>query len=345
MRALLSLGLAATLISAGAREPRLLPVETLAAIGALPAHVAGQFNDISACEQSREGEYFVFDRRSHAVFAIAPPYETARTLVQIGAEPGRLLRPTAFDLAPDGRFVVADAPNNKGRIQVFLTSGANVGGFTLPTRDVPTMIFDSILQTGIASLVFTGRSIVISQPELGGLVSEYSMDGTTSRTFGTLRATGQEHDREVHLALNTGLPIVNPKGGFYYVFLGGVPMFRKYDAAGTLLFERHLEGPELDEYVRTLPNSWPKRRTDEGELPIVRPAVRAAAADADGNLWVSLAAPYTYVYDDAGDKRRTIQFRSTGIVSARSLFFTHDRRVLITPGCYAFRVTAPRPAE
>src|SRR3954464_11801596 len=110
MRTLLSLACLAAL-AATTTEPHWLPVETLSAIGALPAHIAGQFNDISACEQSREGEYFVFDRRSHAVFGIAPPYEPARPLVQIGAEPGRLLRPTAFDLSPDGRFVVADAPN------------------------------------------------------------------------------------------------------------------------------------------------------------------------------------------------------------------------------------------
>src|SRR4051794_21773252 len=129
MRTLLWIACFAGAVLAGSREPRWLPVETLDAIGALPAHIAGQFNDISACDQSREGEYFVFDRRSHAVFAIAPPYDTARTLVQIGVEPGRLLHPTAFDLAPDGRFVVADAPNRKGRIQMFLTSGARVGGF------------------------------------------------------------------------------------------------------------------------------------------------------------------------------------------------------------------------
>ena len=53
----------------------------------------------------------------------------------------------------------------------------------------------------------------------------------------------------------------------------------------------------MDDYVRTRPSSWPRRRTEEGELPIVPPAVRAAAADADGNLWISLSVPYTYVYD------------------------------------------------
>ena len=162
------------------------------------------------------------------------------------------------------------------------------------------------------------------------------MDGGVSRTFGTLRPTGQEHDREVNLALNTGLPIINPQGGFYFVFLGGVPMFRKYDEAGRLSFERHIEGPELDDYIRSLPNSWPKRRTEDGELPIVQPAVRAAAADADGNLWVSLMTPVTYVYDNAGDKRRTIQFRGAGIMAPRSFFFTSGGTALVAPGCYEF---------
>jgi hypothetical protein len=337
MRSLLSLALIAALSLTGVlRSLPLLPVETVESIGGLPAHIAGRFTDISACEQSPDGEYFVFDRRAHAVFAVAPPYEAARELVQIGAEPGRLLRPSAFGLADDGRFVVADAPGNRGRIQIFLTTGASVGGFTLTTRDVPTLVFENFLQSGIGSLAFSGHSIVISQPELGTLLSEYSLDGRVSRTFGALRSTGQEQDRDVHLALNTGLPIVNPQGGFYFVFLGGLPMFRKYDAAGTLLFERHIEGPELDGYIRTLPNAWPRRRTDEGELPIVQPAIRAAAADADGNLWVSLTAPFTYVYDGTGEKRRTIQFRAAGLISPRSLFFTHNRRLLVTPGCYAF---------
>ncbi len=64
--------------------------------------------------------------------------------------------------------------------------------------------------------------------------------------------------------------------------------------------------------------------------------VRTAAVDPDGNLWISLAAPYTYVYDTSGDKRQTLQFRGAGIISPTSFFFTRDHRVVITPGCYAF---------
>ena len=66
------------------------------------------------------------------------------------------------------------------------------------------------------------------------------------RTFGSLRATGQEDDREVHLALNSGIPLADPTGGFFFVFQAGMPAFRKYDAAGRLVFERRVEGREVD---------------------------------------------------------------------------------------------------
>ena len=64
--------------------------------------------------------------------------------------------------------------------------------------------------------------------------------------------------------------------------------------------------------------------------------VRTAAVDPDGNLWVSLVAPYTYVYDDKGDKERILQFRSAGVISPTHFFFTKDRKVIVTPGCYTF---------
>jgi len=44
-----------------------------------------------------------------------------------------------------------------------------------------------------------------------------------------------------------------------FVFAAGVPVFRKYDARGHFLFERHIEGPEIDEYLQNLPTRWPAR--------------------------------------------------------------------------------------
>jgi hypothetical protein len=309
---------------------------TLRSVGGLPAHVAGRFTELSLCRQTADGTFFVFDRRSHTVFRVAPAVDEPQEIVQIGAEPGRILRPYAFDLAADGSFVVADAPQGRGRVQFFTTSGSRLGGFALPGREVPLVTFDGLVLSGLGSLVYNGQSIVVSRPESGSLVTELGADGVSARAFGELRATGHEQERDLHLALNSGLVVINPQGGFYFVFVAGVPMFRKYDASGTLLFERHIEGTELDEYMRNRPRAWPRRKTAEGEIPAVRPVVRAAAADASGSLWVSLDVPYTYVYDRMGDRQRVVQFRAAGILSPSGLSFTKAGRLLATPGCYLF---------
>ena len=132
---------------------------------------------------------------------------------------------------------------------------------------------------------------------------------------------------------------MNPKGRFYFVFQAGAPIFRKYDQSGRLLFERHIEGPELDGVIRSLPTTWPRRRTDSGsELPLILPTIRTAAVDPDGNLWVALNVPYTYMYDPDGEKLRTVQFRGAGILTPTSLFFASPSVLLVTPGCYEFTV-------
>jgi hypothetical protein len=178
----------------------------------------------------------------------------------------------------------------------------------------------------------------MSQPETGALMTEFGLGGTPTRSIGALRPTGHEADAELHLALNAGLPLVNPRGGFYYVFQAGIPMFRKYDREGQLLFERHIEGIELDRSVAAIPTLWPRRPSGgrEKDLPLVAPMVRAAAVDAQGNLWIALVQPYTYIYDSDGNKTRVVQFRGAGVITPSSLFFTASGRLLVAPGCYEF---------
>ena len=255
----------------------------------------------------------------------------------IGGESGKIIDPTAFSVEPNGTFIVADAPNNKERIQIFTPAGFRIGGFTLPGRLKPRVVFDSAVLNGIGSLHYTGTSILLSQPETGALLSEYELSGGVHRTIGRLRPTGHEDDAELHLALNSGIPLVDPSGGFYFVFQTGEPVFRKYDAAGQLVFERRIEGREIDALVAGLPKRWPTRKTDEGELPFVTPTIRTAAVDRDGRLWVAFTVPYTYVFDRDGDKIRTVQFRGAGIMTPSSLFFGKNGRVLVTPGLYEFR--------
>lgn len=323
------------LLFSAAPAPR---VETLRSTGGLPAHIAGMFRDPTGFQQTDQGQYVVFDRRAHAVYAIEG--DAAKKIVDIGAEPGRVLDPTAFDLDPsDGSFVVADAPLRRPRVQMFTADGRRLGGFTLAEREKPRLVIGSAVLNGIASIQYAGGAILINQPETGTLVSELGPFGTPVRAFGQLRATGQESDPNVHLALNTGLPLADPTGGYFFVFSAGVPMFRKYDTKGTLVFERHIEGPEMDAYVQALPTRWPARRTEDGDtLPLVPPAVRTAGVDRGGRLWVGLTSPFTYVYDASGDKVLTVQFKGASLLTPTSLFFTKDKRILVTPGCYEFRV-------
>jgi hypothetical protein len=308
----------------------------LEATGGLPAHIAGRFSRPQAFQQARSGDYFVFDRAEHAIYRIDPAMREVATVVDIGGETGRILGPRAFDLAPDGSFVVADSPRRQERIQLFTRNGSPFGGFTSPGAVVPRVVADGLVLSGFGSLDFTGRSILVSQPARDALITVYGLAGTAYRTIGHLRPTGHEDDREVHLGLNSGIPLAIPGGGFYFVFRTGVPMFRRYDRDGTLLFERHIEGPELDAALRHTPTSWPRAEAGRASIPLIPPTIRAAAVADDGTLWIALAVPYTYVYDADGEKLRVVQFKATGIMRPTSLAFSIDGRVLITPGCYAF---------
>lgn len=325
-------------VSALGTRPEALTPEVLRSIGGLPPHIVGLFEEPLSYQQAPGGAYYVFDRRGHSVWMVDAAKKTAARLVEVGPEAGRIIQPRGFDTSPAGPFVVADAPRGIERIQIFGDTGARLGGFSLPVRKrSATMTLGAFVLNGIASIQYGPDSLILSHPESGALLTEYSTAGRPRRSIGRLRATGHEQDADLHLALNIGLPLVDPTGGFFYVFLGGRPMFQKFDASGRLLFERHVEGPEIDRYLAALPDRWPTRRVEDRELPLVAPAIRTAGVDPRGRLWLSLLEPVTYVYDAQGDKVRSVQFSAAGIISPTSLFFTKDGRLLVTPGCYEFR--------
>ena len=314
-----------------------IEADVIRSIGSLPPDIGGRFRDPAGFQQAASGQYFVFDRRGHTVYGIDAEQSSAWRVVEIGAESGRIIDPTAFAIAPNGTFVVADAPNGRERIQIFTPGGLRIGGFTVRQRFRPRVTINNLLIGGIGSLQYTGTAILMSQLDLGALISEYTLAGGVNRLIGTLRPTGHEDDEDLHLALNTGLPLIDPTGGFVFVFQTGEPMFRKYNQRGELIFERRIQGREIDEFMANLPTTWPRRKTADGELPFVPPTVRTAGVDRAGRLWVSLMVPYTYVFDADGDKIRTVQFRGAGILSPASFFFSHNGHILITPGLYQFQ--------
>jgi len=310
-----------------------LAPEVVTAVNAIPMHLSGRFRDARGFSQAAEGHFLVFDRRAHTVFGIDEQMSAVYPIVEIGAEPGRILDPSAFSAAVDGSFVVADAPLGQARVQVFSPVGQLRQRFLLPGRARSRVAIDGFAVDGIAGLHYTGTAVLVSQPDWGGLITEYSVAGEPLRTFGELRATGHEDDREVHLALNSGLVVTAPGGGYFFVFQTGRPAFRKYDAEGRLLFERQVQGHEIDALVASLPDRWPR---GADEQPMIAPTVRAAAVDRQGQLWISLSVPFTYVFDADGDKVRVVQFRGAGVISPTSLVFATNDRLLATPDLVIF---------
>jgi hypothetical protein len=313
-------------------------VDVLTSVASLPPDIVGRFRQPMGFARVPDGPYYVFDRRGHSVHTVDVDDSSVRTLVEIGGEDGRLLDPTAFDVAPDGSFAVSDAPGGRERVQVFGPAGIRIGGFTRPGQIAARVGLGPLVLSGVGSLVYTGHSIVLSEPDTGWLLTEFTLQGKPIRSMGRLRTTGQEDDREVHLALNGGLALPEPSGGFFFVFLAGQPSIRKYGADGTLLFERAIQGRQIDETLAAMPRRWPRRTVGDREVPLVPPIVRTAAVDPAGRLWVSFVLPYTYVYDADGEKLRTVQFRAAGVLAPTSLAFSGANRVLVTPGCYEFRV-------
>jgi hypothetical protein len=311
-------------------------VETRQSVRAVPYQIANSFEGPLAYQRAPDGGAYVFDRRGHTVYRIDAAQTSARALVQVGVEEGRILRPSAFDSARDGSFVLADAPYGKERIQVFNPEGQRIAGFELTGGSMPRITLGSLVLNGIGSLCYTGSTILISRPETGGLITEYDIWGRARRTIGRLRPTGHEEDPELHLALNSGVPLATRDGGFFFVFFAGEPRFRRYTADGTLAFERIIQGRDLDAFVAQLPSTWTRRTIGNNELPLVSPTVRTARVAPDDHLWISLVVPFTYEYDADGEKVRTVQFYGAGLMAPTSLFFASKSRLLVTPGLYEF---------
>jgi hypothetical protein len=313
-----------------------IQVEVLRSVGGIPPHIVGIFENPVGFQQTSNGAYYVFDRRGQAVYSIDAARTRAQKIIEIGGEEGRIIQPTGFDVSRDGRIVVADVPRLQQRVQTFDAQGTRLSGFFLPGQPAARVIIGNLMLNGAGSIQHTGSTLLISHPESGSVFTEYSPGGYAQRSIGSLRPTGFEDDPQLHIAMNAGLPLVDPTGGFFFVFITGAPLIRKYDAKGTLVFERHIEGRELDEYLAAQPKRWPRRQVQDKTVPFVTPSVSAAAVNGRGELWISLSVPYTYVYDKDGDKVRTVQFQAAGLINPTSLSFAPDGRLLVTPGCYEF---------
>ena len=121
--------------------------EELRSTTGLPPDGVGLFREPAAFQQTPTGDTYVFDRRANSVYRIEAS-GNARRIVQIGPEDGRLLGASSFHLGPDGRVVVADAPEGLERVQIFAGDGTRLGGFRLPGRAAPRVTLGDLILTG-----------------------------------------------------------------------------------------------------------------------------------------------------------------------------------------------------
>jgi hypothetical protein len=311
-------------------------VDVLEPVSGLPPHVFTRFQQPTAIVVTSTRDYLVLDRRAHTVFRVDPSGRVVRPILGVGQEPGRLLRPMAMALSEDDILAVLDAPNNVQRLQYFASDGTLIGHFYLTILGTPGVVVNDQVISGAGAMAFDGKTFWFTAPARGTLMLQTDTAGTVLRQVGFLRQTGHEADSGLHAALNAGVPVVDPTGGMFFVFQTGRPMLRKYDAGGGLLFERHIEGPELDPIIARLPNRW--ATPDDGSRPLPAPMVRTAAADRTGRLWVVLQTGHVYVYDASGEKIRTLVFGGPSREPTSSLFFTRGERVLTGPAGYEYGV-------
>ena len=143
--------------------------------------------------------YFIFPvpAKYFVAIMIDPDRTTARKIVDVGQEEGRIIQPSGFDTTAEGSFVVADVPRGQERLQIFGPGALRTGGFFIAGRSMPQVIIGNYALTGISSLQFNGGSIFVSEPERGSLITEYSTAGVPQRTIGRLRATGHASRRSL----------------------------------------------------------------------------------------------------------------------------------------------------
>jgi len=105
-------------------------------------------------EQASSGQYFVFDRRGHAVYASTPPGPVRGRSCR---SPGGRSDHRADRLQPlsNGTFVVADAPDGRERVQLFTSEAPGSRGSPLRARGARVVI-GTVVLNGVGSLQYTG---------------------------------------------------------------------------------------------------------------------------------------------------------------------------------------------
>lgn len=238
--------------------------------------------------------YYISDARANRVLVVNDKMQAEKSIGRIGSGPGELIHPGNIGVAGDGTLFVHDGGNE--RIERFSVNGDYLGEFPVGTYE------------GFG--VSNAKEIYLGQPENGSLVTVYSETGERLRSFGKLKKFSEVYGRQYadkdelyRVAVNRVRLFVDRAGNVYVSFMLA-PIIQKYDSTGALLFERRLEGEEIDDLTDILLNNthFKYLSTSKDGLearfitldPVVEPAT--------GNIYVLLPSGLIYVADSEGRK-------------------------------------------
>ena len=238
-----------------------------------------------------QGKYFLTDIDGNRLFVVNSKMEVEREFGRIGSAPGRLFHPGYLDIGGDGTVFVEDGGNE--RIVKFDEKGQYAGEFRVNAFQ------------GMA--VDTQNQLYLGQPEEGKLITVYSSTGTKLRSFGQLKKYSEiygDANRDKDVTYKTALNrvrLATDKDGNLYVSFMIVPLIQKYSPDGTLVFERRLEGPEIDHLMEAIhKRRYIATKVDGVDVRII--ALDPVIDPANGSILVPLVDGSIYVADREGNK-------------------------------------------
>lgn len=268
-------------------KPESQPENTGAAYEEMFEHVPFSAYDVA----TYQNKYFLTDIEGNRLLVINRNMEVERNFGRIGSGPGRLFHPGYLDVGGDGTVFVEDGGNE--RIVKFDQSGHYTGEFRVNAFQ------------GMA--VDTQDHLYLGQPEEGSLITVYSSAGTRLRSFGQLKKYSEiygesfhDKDSSYNVALNR-VRLATDKDGYLYVSFMITPLIQKYAPDGTLMFERRLEGPEIDRLMDAIQKRrYIATKSDGVDVRII--ALDPVIDPANGNIMVPLVDGSIYVTDREGNK-------------------------------------------
>ena len=144
----------------------------------------------------------------------------------------------------------------------------------------------------------TASSMLMSQPETGSLITEYGLPARrpNHRAVPPDRARRRSRAAPGHERGHSGR---RSERRLLFRLHGRGADVSQYDAKGGLVFERVIQGREVDPWWRR-PKRWPGRAATRVAAGAAgRPNRRGGRS---GRLWISFVQPITYVFDAGGEK-------------------------------------------